>query len=83
MKNLNNFDTVQLIQSLTVINEGGENQDFLIEQGSIELIQDIEEGTFSTYFTNNDGECDYVCTTQTFSMAGDLSKVLTEVNKSI
>tara|TARA_R110001599_G_scaffold58150_2_gene160256 strand:+ start:1495 stop:1746 length:252 start_codon:yes stop_codon:yes gene_type:complete len=83
MAKLDNYETVRLVQALTKINEGGVNQDILLEIGSVELIKDTDQGTFSTYYTNNDGEVDYICTTQTYSMTGDLSKVLTLVNQVI
>lgn len=85
MENLTNFDKVNLTQALLVINEGGANQDILLDNGSVEMIKDIEEGTFNTYYTNfgwgNPNECEYVATTNLYSMIGDLSRVIDKLEK--
>ena len=81
MTNLSNFEKVNLIQALLVINEGGENQDLLLDNGNVEMIKDIEEGTFNTYYTNFNNECEYVATTNLYSMTGDLSRVIDELEK--
>ena len=41
MTNLTNFEKVNLIQALLVINEGGENQDILLDNGNVEMIKDV------------------------------------------
>ena len=82
MTNLTNFDKVNLIQALLVINEGGDNQEILLDNGNVEMIKDpVEEGTFSTYYTNFNNECEYVATTNLYSMTGELSKVIDELEK--
>jgi len=82
MTNLTNFEKVNLIQALLVINEGGENQDILLDNGNVEMIKDNnDEGTFSTYFTDFNNNCEYVATTNLYSMTGDLSRVIDELEK--
>ena len=83
MAKLDNYETVKLVQALTEINDGGYNQDILLEIGSIELIKNTKEGTFSTYYTDDNGDVEYICTTQTHSMAGGLANVLADVNQLI
>jgi len=81
MENLTNFDKVNLTQALLVINEGGANQDILLDNGSVEMIKNDDNGTFSTYYINYNNECEYVCTTNLYSILGSLSRVIDELEK--
>tara|TARA_R110002096_G_scaffold130920_1_gene280554 strand:- start:554 stop:820 length:267 start_codon:yes stop_codon:yes gene_type:complete len=83
MAKLDNFETVKLVQALTTINDGGVNQSILLELGSIELIKDTGEGTYSVYYTDDNGDVEYICTAQTHSMAGGLATVLYNVNQEL
>ena len=83
MAKLDNFQTVKLVQALTTINDGGVNQSILLELGSIELIKDTGERTYSVYYTDDNGDVEYICTAQTHSTAGGLATVLYNVNQEL
>ena len=83
MRNLKDFESVNVIQSLLEINEGGDNQEVLLDNGyTVEMIKDpADYGTFTTYLTDLEGKSEYVAITNLYSMTGDLSKVITELQK--
>tara|TARA_R110002050_G_scaffold171901_6_gene304008 strand:+ start:155 stop:427 length:273 start_codon:yes stop_codon:yes gene_type:complete len=83
MPKLGNFETVKLVQALTTINDFGVNQSILLEIGSIEMIKNTGEGTYSVYYTDDNGDVDYVCTSQTYSMTGAIADVLFSVNQYV
>jgi len=79
---LNSFDTFKIVIALNEMNNGDKNKDILIEQGSIEMFNDTD-GCFSVFFTNYNGDCEYLVTVNENSMTGDLSRVLDAINSQL
>ena len=49
---------------------------------TVKLVQALE-GTYSVYYTDDNGDVEYICTAQTHSMAGGLATVLYNVNQEL
>ena len=45
------------------------------------MMKNIEDGTFNTYYTTFDKNCEYIATTNLYSMSGELSRVIDELEK--
>jgi hypothetical protein len=80
---ISTFETVLIITALNTINDKESNQEVLLDHGIIEMFLKSEDGTYDCYYTTFDKDCRYAGSSNTNSMAGDVSRMYDAIIKVI
>ena len=69
---INSFETVNIINSIYIMNEMGDNQTVMLDLGELEFFQN--EGGYSIYYTTFEGDCQYITDAHNYVMEGDIAR---------